>query len=56
MSRMQVSKTYTVRVFSMIYNGHPYGHPCHGQLTAVKKEYPLTSVTLLCRRLKCTTH
>ena len=32
------------------------GHPCCDQLTAVKKGYPLTSVTWLHRGLRYTTH
>ena len=32
------------------------GQPCYGQLTAVQKGYPLTSVTRLYRRLKYTAH
>ena len=33
-----------------------FGHPCYGQLTAVKKGYLLTSTTRLCHRVRCTTH
>ena len=32
------------------------GHPCYSQLTAVKKGYPLTSVTWLHRGLRYTSH
>ena len=32
------------------------GHQCYGQLTAVQKGHPLTSVTLLYRELSYTTH
>ena len=35
---------------------HPHSdYPTYGQMTAVKKGYPLISVTWLYRALKCTT-